>query len=311
MRFRFRSFLFSGMLLAASSSAAGSPGPRLPEAGLPAVSRSEPLRVRFYDPYRLLSSEAHDVARKRGGPRLRSERDRASFRRPRRPRRDSGDPLSRASGPLGRRPRGHRSCDRSARRATVHLPVAGGPPNGPLGLPLARRQGAPANGEAFHAPLAGIAVPAAGCRPRPRPGPRAGSHHRARVPPHEARPDGGTAEPPDVDGAGNRIRRPGHAPPAARRRAGWPLPKPAEDIPRPSPAVWRAGPAAGSTLSTRLEFAYEAAESALAADPGARRPGGRRPRDRPVPGRPVPRRSGWNRSTPRASIRWSYASSRS
>ena len=60
MRFRFRSFLFSGMLLAASSSAAGSPGPRLPEAGLPAVSRSEPLRVRFYDPYRLLSSEAHD-----------------------------------------------------------------------------------------------------------------------------------------------------------------------------------------------------------------------------------------------------------
>lgn len=59
MRFRFRSFLVSGVLLAASSSAAASPGPVLPAAGLPAVPRAEPLRVRFYDPYRLLSPEAH------------------------------------------------------------------------------------------------------------------------------------------------------------------------------------------------------------------------------------------------------------
>lgn len=60
MRLRFRSFLLSGVLFAASSSAAASPGPRLPEAGLPAVPQPEPLRVRFYDPYRLLSAEAHD-----------------------------------------------------------------------------------------------------------------------------------------------------------------------------------------------------------------------------------------------------------
>ena len=60
MRVQIRSFLLSGILLAASSSAAGSPGPHVPEAGLAEVSRSEPLRVRFYDPYRLLSPEAHD-----------------------------------------------------------------------------------------------------------------------------------------------------------------------------------------------------------------------------------------------------------
>lgn len=60
MRLRFRSLLLSGVLLAASSSAAASPGPLLPEAGLPAVPQPEPLRVRFYDPYRLLSPEAHD-----------------------------------------------------------------------------------------------------------------------------------------------------------------------------------------------------------------------------------------------------------
>lgn len=47
------------MLLAASNSAA-SPGPLLPAAGLPEVPPAEPLRVRFYDPYRLLSREAHD-----------------------------------------------------------------------------------------------------------------------------------------------------------------------------------------------------------------------------------------------------------
>lgn len=60
MRLRFRSFLLSGVLLAASSSAAASPGPLLPEAGLPAILQPEPLRVRFYDPYRLLSPEARD-----------------------------------------------------------------------------------------------------------------------------------------------------------------------------------------------------------------------------------------------------------
>ena len=60
MRVRFRSFLLSGVLLAASNSAAASPGPQLPEAGLPAVPRAEPLRVRFYDPYNLLSPESHD-----------------------------------------------------------------------------------------------------------------------------------------------------------------------------------------------------------------------------------------------------------
>ncbi|MDE2971914.1 MAG: hypothetical protein OXU35_06370 [Acidobacteriota bacterium] len=58
MRLRFRSFLLSGVLLAASNAAA-SPGPLVPAAGLPAVPGSEPLRVRFYDPYRLLSPEAH------------------------------------------------------------------------------------------------------------------------------------------------------------------------------------------------------------------------------------------------------------
>ena len=58
MRLRFRSVLLAGALLA-TSSAAASPGPLVPAAGLPAVPRSEPLRVRFYDPYRLLSPEAH------------------------------------------------------------------------------------------------------------------------------------------------------------------------------------------------------------------------------------------------------------
>ena len=59
MRFRFRSFLFSGILLAASNSAA-SPGPRFADAGLPEVPPAEPLRVRFYDPYGLFSGEAHN-----------------------------------------------------------------------------------------------------------------------------------------------------------------------------------------------------------------------------------------------------------
>ena len=59
MRVRFRSLLFSGVLLAAPHSAAASPGPLLPEAALPIVPRPEPLRVRFYDPYRLLSPETH------------------------------------------------------------------------------------------------------------------------------------------------------------------------------------------------------------------------------------------------------------
>lgn len=59
MRFRFRSFLLSGVLLAASNSAAALPGPLLPETGLAAAPRAEPLRVRFYDPYRLLAAEAH------------------------------------------------------------------------------------------------------------------------------------------------------------------------------------------------------------------------------------------------------------
>ena len=60
MRVRFRSFLLSGVLLAVSNSAAASPGPRLAEAGLPAILPAEPLLVRFYDPYRLLSPEARD-----------------------------------------------------------------------------------------------------------------------------------------------------------------------------------------------------------------------------------------------------------
>ena len=60
MRVRFRPFLLSGILLAASGPAAGSPGLHPPEPGVPEVPGSGPLRVRFYDPYRLLSPEAHD-----------------------------------------------------------------------------------------------------------------------------------------------------------------------------------------------------------------------------------------------------------
>ena len=60
MRVRFRSFLLGGILLAASNSTAASPGPFVLQSGMPAVPRAEPLRVRFYDPYHLLSSETRN-----------------------------------------------------------------------------------------------------------------------------------------------------------------------------------------------------------------------------------------------------------
>ena len=46
--------------MTASNSAAVSPGLLLPQTGLPAVTRTEPLRVRFYDPYHLLAGETRD-----------------------------------------------------------------------------------------------------------------------------------------------------------------------------------------------------------------------------------------------------------
>ncbi len=60
MLVRFRSLLFSGVLLTASNSAAVSPGLLRPQIEVPAVPQTEPLRVRLYDPYRLLSKEATD-----------------------------------------------------------------------------------------------------------------------------------------------------------------------------------------------------------------------------------------------------------
>jgi hypothetical protein len=64
MRFRFRSLFLAGVLLTASGPAAASPGPLLSPAAMPAAPQPEPLRVRFYDPYRLLSREAHDWVRR-------------------------------------------------------------------------------------------------------------------------------------------------------------------------------------------------------------------------------------------------------
>ena len=66
MRVRLRSFLFlglssvlfSGVWFAAPNAAAATPGVLPPEAGLPPISQTEPLRVRFHDPYHLLSREA-------------------------------------------------------------------------------------------------------------------------------------------------------------------------------------------------------------------------------------------------------------
>ena len=65
MRVRLRPLLLSGALLiasnsAASNSAAVAPGLLLPQLELAAVARPEPLQVRFYDPYHLLSRETRD-----------------------------------------------------------------------------------------------------------------------------------------------------------------------------------------------------------------------------------------------------------
>ncbi len=61
MHLRLRSLLLSGVLLTASNSAAVSPGLLLPPVEVPPAARNEPLQVRFYDPYHLLSTEAADL----------------------------------------------------------------------------------------------------------------------------------------------------------------------------------------------------------------------------------------------------------
>lgn len=63
MRFRFWSLFLSGVLLTASGPAAASPGPLLSPVEMPATE-PEPLRVRFYDPYRLLSKESRGWLRR-------------------------------------------------------------------------------------------------------------------------------------------------------------------------------------------------------------------------------------------------------
>ena len=57
MRVRLRSFFWCGLFLVTSHSAAASPGPFVLPAGLPVAAPAEPLQVRLYDPYHLLSRE--------------------------------------------------------------------------------------------------------------------------------------------------------------------------------------------------------------------------------------------------------------
>ena len=60
MRGPIRSLICSGLLLTASNSAAVSPGFLGPRVESPAVPQAQPLRVRLYDPYHLLSKDSTD-----------------------------------------------------------------------------------------------------------------------------------------------------------------------------------------------------------------------------------------------------------
>lgn len=57
MRVRLRSFFWCGLLLVGSNPAAASPGPFVLRTGLPVAAPADPLQVRLYDPYHLLSRE--------------------------------------------------------------------------------------------------------------------------------------------------------------------------------------------------------------------------------------------------------------
>ena len=64
MRVRFRFLLLAATLFTASNSFAVPPEGRARHAGISPISQAEPLRVRLYDPYRLLSGEAEEWIRR-------------------------------------------------------------------------------------------------------------------------------------------------------------------------------------------------------------------------------------------------------